>query len=83
VYTASYLAGFLSIITPAGAGVAELMMVTMLSQFGLSSRTTATLLALLVRAWRTVLEIAPGLAALPMVRRLRGATGRPAAEPQR
>lgn len=75
VYTGQYLAGFLSIVTPAGAGVAEFVLVRLAPQIGLGDPTTATLLALLVRAWRTILEIAPGLAVLPLARRLRPESG--------
>lgn len=79
VYTAQYLAGFLSIVTPAGAGVADLVLVKLAPQVGVADPTIATLLALLVRAWRTVLEIAPGVAVLPLARRLRQGRETPAA----
>ncbi|OYV71923.1 MAG: hypothetical protein B7Z72_05910, partial [Gemmatimonadetes bacterium 21-71-4] len=63
-YAGSYLAGFLSILPPAGLGVAEAAMVHLGPLFGVATAPQAALLAIGVRIWRTVNEIAPGALAL-------------------
>jgi len=71
VYTTAYLAGLLGLV-PAGLGVAEGAMVFAFGAANLLSVPEATLVALVSRLWRTVLEIAPGLVVLAV-------RGRPAA----
>lgn len=61
VYTGSYLAGFLSIAPPAGLGIADAAMVALIASFHLATPAQATVLAVVVRLWRTVLELTPGL----------------------
>jgi len=63
IYTASYLTGLLN-PAPAGVGAAEGMMVLLAPQLGVATTAEAAVLAIVVRLWRTVLEIAPGLLAL-------------------
>ena len=63
IYTASYLTGLLN-PAPAGVGAAEGMMVLLAPQLGVATTAEAAVLAIVVRLWRTVLEIAPGLVAL-------------------
>jgi uncharacterized membrane protein YbhN (UPF0104 family) len=63
IYTASYLTGLLN-PAPAGVGAAEGMMVLLAPQLGVATTAEAAVLAIVVRLWRTVLEIAPGLIAL-------------------
>jgi uncharacterized membrane protein YbhN (UPF0104 family) len=63
IYTASYLTGLLN-PAPAGVGAAEGMMVLLAPQLGVATTAEAAVLAVVVRLWRTVLEIAPGLVAL-------------------
>jgi uncharacterized membrane protein YbhN (UPF0104 family) len=64
IYTASYLAGFLAILPPAGLGVAEGVMVALGLEMGYASRVELITLALVVRLWRTLLEIVPGIVAV-------------------
>jgi uncharacterized membrane protein YbhN (UPF0104 family) len=59
VYTASYLAGLLSLI-PGGFVVREAALVLGLSALNLASAPEAALLALTSRVWLTILEILPG-----------------------
>ncbi len=61
IYVGSYLAGFLSLGPPAGLGVADGMMVWLLSAAGVASPAEAAIIAAITRLWRTALEIAPGL----------------------
>ena len=63
IYTASYLTGLLN-PAPAGVGAAEGMMVLLAPQLGVATTAEAAVLAVVVRLWRTALEIAPGLVAL-------------------
>ena len=65
IYTASYLTGLLN-PAPAGVGAAEGMMVLLAPQLGVATTAEAAVLAIVVRLWRTVLEIAPGLVALAL-----------------
>lgn len=71
VYTASYLAGFLSLGPPAGLGVADGAMVWLLTAGGVASPAQAVVISAITRLWRTALEIAPGLVLLG-VQRSRG-----------
>ena len=64
IYTASYLAGFLSLGPPAGIGVAEGAMIYLLTTNGIADAGVAAALAAVTRIWRTVLEVLPGLALL-------------------
>ena len=68
IYTASYLTGLLN-PAPAGVGAAEGMMVLLAPQLGVATTAEAAVLAIVVRLWRTVLEIAPGLVALAFAER--------------
>jgi hypothetical protein len=69
VYAVSYLAGYLFLFAPGGIGVREAFMTTLLVSFGLAHKPDALFLALASRAWLTVVEVLPGLIALPFVRR--------------
>jgi uncharacterized membrane protein YbhN (UPF0104 family) len=68
IYTASYLTGLLN-PAPAGVGAAEGMMVLLAPTLGVATTAEAAVLSIVVRLWRTVLEIAPGLVALAIGRR--------------
>ena len=59
-YTISYLAGYLALFAPAGLGVREGAMVTVLIYAGLATRPQAALVALASRVWLTLLEVVPG-----------------------
>jgi uncharacterized membrane protein YbhN (UPF0104 family) len=75
IYTGSYLAGFLAIIPPAGLGVAEGVMVALGLEFAYASRVELVTLAVVVRLWRTLLEILPGIVAVALdARAARGST---------
>lgn len=63
LYTLSYLFGLFN-PAPAGLGAAEGAMVLLAPQLGVATSAEAAVLAVVVRVWRTVLEIAPGLVAL-------------------
>jgi hypothetical protein len=63
-YSGSYLAGFLSILPPAGLGVAEAAMTRLGPLFGVATAPQAALLAIGVRIWRTFTELVPGALAL-------------------
>ena len=63
-YTGAYLAGFLSIGPPAGLGVADGALVTLLAKFQLADVGGASVLTVAARLWRTVLEVAPGIMVL-------------------
>jgi uncharacterized membrane protein YbhN (UPF0104 family) len=65
VYTASYLAGLLSLI-PGGFVVREAALVLGLTALNLSTAPEAALLALTSRIWLTILEILPGTVFLLM-----------------
>lgn len=67
LYTISYIAGLLN-PAPAGIGAAEGMMVYLAPQLGVATSAEALVLSVAVRVWRTVLEILPGLIALPFAR---------------
>jgi hypothetical protein len=70
-YTISYLLGYLALFAPAGLGVREGAMVTVLTYAGLATRPQAALVALASRVWLTLLEVVPGFLfwALAAVRR--------------
>jgi uncharacterized membrane protein YbhN (UPF0104 family) len=63
VYTLSYLLGLFN-PAPAGVGAAEGAMILLAPTLGVATAAEAAVLAVVVRLWRTVLEIAPGLVAL-------------------
>jgi glycosyltransferase 2 family protein len=60
VYALSYLVGYLVLLIPAGLGVREASMVTLLTIARLADPGQAALLAVTSRLWLTVLEIVPG-----------------------
>jgi uncharacterized membrane protein YbhN (UPF0104 family) len=68
LYTLSYLTGLLN-PAPAGLGAAEGAMVVLAPQLGVASQAEAAVLSIIVRLWRTVLEIAPGIVAVLWARR--------------
>jgi uncharacterized membrane protein YbhN (UPF0104 family) len=59
-YTISYLLGYLALFAPAGLGVREGAMMTVLTYAGLATRPEAALVALTSRVWLTLLEVVPG-----------------------
>ena len=59
-YTISYLLGYLVLFAPAGLGVREGAMVTVLTVAGLTTAPQAALVALTSRVWLTLLEVVPG-----------------------
>lgn len=64
LYTFSYLVGLFNPM-PAGIGVTEPVIVLLAPQLGVvPTAAEATVLALFVRAWRTVMEMAPSLIAV-------------------
>ena len=63
LYTLSYLFGLFN-PAPAGIGAVESAMVLLAPQLGVATSAEAAVLAVVVRLWRTVLEIAPGVVAL-------------------
>lgn len=63
LYTLSYLTGLLN-PAPAGIGAAEGAMVVLAPQLGVATQAEAAVLSIVVRLWRTVLEVAPGIIAL-------------------
>lgn len=63
LYTASYFAGWFNPM-PAGVGAAESVMIILAPGLGVATTAEATVLALFVRAWRTVLEVAPSVVAM-------------------
>jgi uncharacterized membrane protein YbhN (UPF0104 family) len=64
LYTGSYIAGLLAIVPPAGLGAAEFAMIELSSRLGMFGRPEAVVLTVVVRLWRTVLEIVPGVVTL-------------------
>jgi glycosyltransferase 2 family protein len=68
LYTLSYLTGLLN-PAPAGLGAAEGAMVVLAPQLGVATQAEAAVLSIIVRLWRTVLEIAPGIVAVVWARR--------------
>jgi hypothetical protein len=64
LFTSSYLIGYLTPWAPGGAGVRELTIVAQMEQYGLTSNAGALVLALISRAWLTVLELLPGITLL-------------------
>jgi uncharacterized membrane protein YbhN (UPF0104 family) len=63
LYTLSYLTGLFNPL-PAGLGITEPVIILLAPQFGVGTTAEATVLALFVRAWRTVLETVPNLIVL-------------------
>jgi hypothetical protein len=59
-YTISYLLGYLALFAPAGLGVREGAMMTVLTYASLATRPEAALVALTSRVWLTLLEVVPG-----------------------
>ena len=69
LYTLSYLTGLLN-PAPAGLGAAEGAMVVLAPQLGVATQAEAAVLSIIVRLWRTVLEIAPGIVAVLWTRQV-------------
>jgi uncharacterized membrane protein YbhN (UPF0104 family) len=63
LYIMSYLAGLLN-PAPAGLGAAEGAMVVLAPQLGVGTQAEAAVLSIIVRLWRTLLEVAPGVVAV-------------------
>jgi hypothetical protein len=74
VYALSYLVGYLALPAPAGVGVREASMITLMPAAGLASAPHAMALAIASRLVLTILDIVPGLVFLG-----RDATRRPSA----
>ena len=66
VVAASYLAGYVVMIVPAGAGVRELTMSALLAQHPAIPASAAVLIAVASRVWFTVAELLP-LAFVPLL----------------
>ena len=64
VYTASYLIGYLALISPGGLGFREVALVAFLVGTGAAGKGDATILSVMSRVWLTVLEVLPGLLSL-------------------
>ena len=64
LYTGSYIAGLLAIVPPAGLGAAEFAMIELSGRLGMFDPPEAAVLAIVVRVWRTGLEIIPGVITL-------------------
>jgi uncharacterized membrane protein YbhN (UPF0104 family) len=64
VYTGSYLAGLLALAPPAGLGVSDAALIFLASEYGVATVAEAGVLAIVVRIWRTVLDVLPGVIAL-------------------
>lgn len=60
-YTISYLAGYLALFAPAGAGVRESAMLAMLPFAGLADPAQAALITIGSRVWLTLLEVLPAV----------------------
>jgi glycosyltransferase 2 family protein len=65
IYTAYYLTGLLN-PAPAGIGAAEGAMVLLAPRLGVATTAEAAVLSIIVRVWRTALEVLPGLVALAL-----------------
>jgi uncharacterized membrane protein YbhN (UPF0104 family) len=65
LYTLSYLVGLFNPM-PAGIGATEPVIILLAPQLGVASTAEATVLALFVRAWRTVMETVPNLMVLAL-----------------
>jgi glycosyltransferase 2 family protein len=61
-YTISYLLGYLALFAPAGLGIREATMITVLAYAGLATAPQAALVAITSRVWLTLLEVVPGIA---------------------
>ena len=59
-YTISYLVGYLAFFAPAGLGVREKFMLTILPVAGLATVPQAALITVVSRIWLTLLEVTPG-----------------------
>ena len=60
-FTASYIVGYLAFFTVGGLGTRELLLAGLLTEFGIATAATATVIVLVSRVWLTVLELLPGL----------------------
>jgi hypothetical protein len=78
VYTASYLIGYLVLISPGGLGVRDTILAVLLVALGMAGKGDAAILALSSRVWITILEILPGVIGLLLLSpRQRAALRRP------
>ena len=59
-YTFSYVAGYVALFAPAGAGVREGFMLEALQFAGLATAPQAALVTITSRVWLTLLEVTPG-----------------------
>jgi hypothetical protein len=59
-YTFSYVAGYVALFAPAGAGVREGFMLVALKYAGLATAPQAALVTITSRVWLTILEVTPG-----------------------
>lgn len=64
VFSASYLVGYLFLISPGGLGVREVVLVGLLTAIGAADSGDAAILSVTSRVWLTVLEVLPGLISL-------------------
>ena len=76
VYALSYVVGYLALPAPAGVGVREASMITLMPAAGLASAPQAMILAIASRLVLTILDIVPGLVFLG-----RDAVRRPSSAP--
>ncbi len=60
VFTASYIVGYLTLLTPGGLVVREVAMVAALTSASLMAPVEATVVAVASRLWLTALEVMPG-----------------------
>ena len=59
-YTFSYVVGYVALFAPAGAGVREFTMLSVLQFAGLATAPQAALITISSRLWLTILEVTPG-----------------------
>lgn len=64
LFSASYLAGYLFLISPGGLGVREFVLVGLLTAVGAGTSADAAILSVTSRVWLIVLEVLPGLISL-------------------
>ena len=57
----SYVMGYIFLILPAGVGVREAALLTVLPAAGLAGAASAAVISVASRLWLTILEIVPGL----------------------
>jgi uncharacterized membrane protein YbhN (UPF0104 family) len=79
-WTGSFLAGLLAFVTPAGLGVRDEVMRTMLMSAGLSA-AGAIILVVVARVWTTLLDVGPALIVLAIRRRRKAVSSHLAVRP--